>query len=353
MKLIVLHVLRALGFFYLSRRLVANKTLILAYHGFEVLDETRFRDQLFIKAQTLKQRFDYLKKHCNVVPLDAFDQGQSENQSENQSKDQSKNQVMITIDDGWYSTLSVAAPLLKQYNMPYTVYLTTENVLDNQPIFHIALDYILGHNLGKRLIYANGRGFDIDRVISHENIDHLCQSIKAVKTQPNDTALLSEIAKALQFDFQQVIDKKTLTLMSVDEVRSIKALGASIQLHTHTHNTPLDDGDLFAEEINLNRQHIIDIVGQTPEHHCYPSGVYNLDSFAHLRCLNVKTATTCYPGFVNRTSDNMELPRFLDAENIPQIVFEAEVSGVLEIFRNLRKTVTGLFRRSNLTTQLQ
>ena len=34
-----------------------------------------------------------------------------------------------------------------------------------------------------------------------------------------------------------------------------------------------------------------------------------------------------------------ELPRFLDGENIPQIVFEAEVSGVLEIIRKVRNII--------------
>jgi len=36
----------------------------------------------------------------------------------------------------------------------------------------------------------------------------------------------------------------------------------------------------------------------------------------------------------------LELPRFLDGENIPQIVFEAEVSGVLELLRQIKSKYT-------------
>ena len=64
MKVIVLYLLRALGIFYLGRRWIADKTLILAYHGFEVLDETEFNAHLFIRSETFKRRLDYLKKYC-------------------------------------------------------------------------------------------------------------------------------------------------------------------------------------------------------------------------------------------------------------------------------------------------
>ena len=330
MKILVLRILRALGLFALCRRFYADKTLILAYHGFELMDETAFRDQLFIKAQTLKTRLDYLQQHCNVQPLQALDDNQ-----------QVKNKVIITIDDGWTSTLTVAAPIFKQYQMPYTVYLTTENVLDNQPIFHIALDYILGHNLGKQLKYQHEDGQVLQMTISRGSIGQIMAAVKPFKRELNDTRLLLDIAKALDFDFDPVLDCKALTLMSVEQVQAIKAAGADIQLHTHSHNTPLGEFDEFASEIEVNRKHIEDIIGETAVHHCYPSGVYNADSIAYLKRLNVTTATTCYPGLVTDSSDRLELPRFLDSENIPQIVFEAEVSGVLEVFRKLRTLVAG------------
>ncbi|MFT4924158.1 MAG: peptidoglycan/xylan/chitin deacetylase (PgdA/CDA1 family) [Phenylobacterium sp.] len=330
MKTLVLYILKFTGIFYLCRRLMANKTLILAYHGFEILDETQFDDQLFIKPVTLKRRLDYLKKHCNVIPLSQLVEA-------NEAQAKQKNKIAITIDDGWYSTLTVAAPMLKHYEAPYTVYLTTENVLDNQPIFHVALRLILELNIGKQLQYKHSEEFALDVMISLASIATIMADIVTIKHQKNDTHLLFEVAKALEFDFASHVKHKTLTLMSPAQVKAIKALGADIQLHTHTHNTPLDSFSEFAEEINVNKAHIIDMVGQAPEHHCYPSGVYNQDSLVYLRQLGVKTATTCYAGFCTPETERLELPRFLDGENISQIVFEAEVSGVLEVFRQLRK----------------
>jgi len=326
MKKIVLYILRALGVFYMCRRFIGNKTLILAYHGFEINDESQFEDQLFIKEDTLKLRLDYLKKHCNIIPL-----------SDLAAHNPHKNKVVITVDDGWYSTLSLAAPIFKDYQIPYTVYLTTENVLDNQPIFHVALSYILFRNIGKQLNYKHSSGFKLVERISHDNLQQIVDSVSPIKAQKNDTALLKAIAKSLDFDFDPTIANKALTLVSAKQAKSLHDMGADIQLHTHTHNTPLENVAEFDQEIEVNREHITDIIGIKPEHHCYPSSVYDADSIEHLRRLQVKTATTCYPGLVDQNTELLEAPRFLDSERISQIVFEAEVSGVSELLRNILK----------------
>lgn len=330
MKLAFLYIMRAFGIFFVCRKLTENKTLVLAYHAFEIDDECQFRNQLFIKPETLKRRLDYLKKHCNIVTLKDY-----------MLHGPQKNKVVITIDDGWYSTLSIAAPILKTYKMPYTVYLATEGVLDNQPIFHVALSYILHKNIGKTLSFSNGSGFSIEQTISAENMSDIVEFFMSAKREKNDTTLLREVANSLGFDIEPIIKNKALTFMSVEQIQAIQALGADIQLHTHTHNTPLDSYDLFAEEINVNRDHIKDITGIEPEHHCYPSGVYNAASFIHLKRLGVKTATTCYPGLCDSQTNRMEIPRFLDSERIHQIVFEAEVSGVSEV---LRKVIKGTLK---------
>ncbi len=59
MKLLFLYLIKMLGGFWLARQLMRHKTLILAYHGFEVLNETQFRPKLFIKKATLENRLKY------------------------------------------------------------------------------------------------------------------------------------------------------------------------------------------------------------------------------------------------------------------------------------------------------
>ncbi len=317
--------MKFLGGFWLSRKFSRNKALIIAYHSFEVFDESDFRPNLFIKPSTLKHRLKYLQNHCHVIPLADLKKTTKPN-----------NAVIITVDDGWTSTLTHASSLFAQYDFPYTVYLTTENVLDNQPVFHILLDYILQMSIGKTLSISLEGKNDINATISNTNIASLMKEIDQLKSSRLDTVLLTNIATNLDMDISEIIAKKAFTLMSTDEVKEIAHLGADIQLHTHSHCTFLTDEQAFNKEIRLNQQCISEILGIKAQHHCYPSGRFNEHSIQWLQRLGIKTATTCIPGFCDEKSNALALPRFLDGENIPQIVFEAEVSGVLELLRKIK-----------------
>ena len=328
MKIIFLYLLKWLGVFNLTRFLIRKKTLILTYHGFEVIDETKFRPKLFIKKSTFDQRLQYLKKHCNVIRLDELS-----------NENKINNSVVITLDDGWASTLTIASPLLSHLNLPYSIYLTTEGVLSQQPVFHILLEYMLRNSLGKTLCLMSGDHQLLKEIIKLEEIAKLTREIEKFKLTKFDTKLLRKIADNLEFEIDEVIDKKIFNLLSMSEVKELSKLGADIQLHTHSHHNYVDEEPAFSVEIKVNQSHIENITGIKPMHHCYPSGRFNQLCFKYLQSLGIETATTCIPGFCDHTSHKLKLPRFLDGENIPQIVFEAEVSGVLELLRKFKRTL--------------
>ena len=55
-KIIFLFLCKALGLFRLAHWSTRGRLKILCYHGFELLDETRFRPQLFITLAQFEQR---------------------------------------------------------------------------------------------------------------------------------------------------------------------------------------------------------------------------------------------------------------------------------------------------------
>lgn len=329
MKLLFLYLIKILGGFWIARKLMRNKVLILAYHGFEVLDEAKFRPKLFIKKATFENRLKYLKQYTNVISL-----------ADLSAQNKPDNAIVITIDDGWASTSTIATPLLNHFAFPHTIYLTTESVLAQQPIFHILLDYILRNSLGKKLSLNMAVQKPVESLITLDNIAELMANIEQCKSTKYDTGLLERIAISLDFKVDEIINKRVFTLLSVEEVKDLATLGVDIQLHTHTHHTYLDDEVAFSNEITVNQMHIEKIIGKKPLHHCYPSGSYNKNSSKWLETLGIKTATTCIPGFCDNQTNSLELPRFLDGENIPQIVFEAEVCGVLELLRKFKRLLS-------------
>ena len=51
---------KALGLFYLSRRLTKNGLRILCYHGFALTDESEFRPGLFLRPAEFERRMQFL-----------------------------------------------------------------------------------------------------------------------------------------------------------------------------------------------------------------------------------------------------------------------------------------------------
>jgi hypothetical protein len=62
-----------------------------------------------------------------------------------------------------------------------------------------------------------------------------------------------------------------------------------------------------------------------------------------LTSLGIDSAVTCEPGFNYRQTSKLALKRFLDGAHIPQIEFEAELSGFNELIRPIKSGVKSFF----------
>lgn len=327
MKILVLQLLKKIGIFALFRFINRNKTMMLSYHAVAVADETDFRRQLFIRPETLTQRLAHLQKYYQVIPLAEL----------SKTDGQLQHRVILTLNDGWYPNYKLAAPLLADYQLAYTVYLTGEQSPDQQPIFHVCLSYILTMNIGKRFQYQHASGVDIDEVLTRERVDPLIELIEPTKDTSieNDTPLLLSIAASLDFDLQPTIDNRVFNLVSSEEAQRWAQLGADLQMHTHTHDTPLDSLTAFTAKLTKNRDYIESLTGKKPMHYSYPVGIYQPQTVEYLRRMEVCSARTTNAGLISQDTPPLELPSFADSENIPQIVFEAQLCGIMPLVQRL------------------
>src|SRR5689334_9517985 len=123
-KIAALMILKASGGFALARAWYRRHPRILCYHGIWLADDGFTGDSMFISARTFERRLDLLAKHSfNVISLDRAVDGLAGRAS---FPDDS---VVITIDDGWYSTFAKMLPALKQRGMPASIYCDTGNLL--------------------------------------------------------------------------------------------------------------------------------------------------------------------------------------------------------------------------------
>jgi len=329
----VLFVLRAVGGFALARYLTRNQLRILCYHGFSLGDEHEVAPVMFMRAETFEQRMRLLsKRRIPVLPLDEAVRKLARGEIRNA-------ETVITLDDGWASNLSVAAPILDKYRFPACIYISTEHLAAGTEAFNVALAYMIRRSgretLTLREVHPQIDGtYDI-RTDPDAAIVGLIQRAERALPLAERQRLLRPIAQALGADVDAVLSDGRFRLFSRAQVREAFERGLDIQLHSHTHHLPENDFEATARDIDTNRALIREVTGAEPRHFCYPSGEYGAQHPEWLRRLGIASATTCDPGLNGADTPLMLLKRLIDSDRKSSLVFEAEICGVRELARFL------------------
>lgn len=340
-----LYLSRAAGLFALARFMTRRRLRILCFHGGSVHDEHLFLPGVFMREETIRQRLEILAHHGYPI----LDLGTALNMlAENRLPPCG---TVITIDDGFYSTFSQAAKLLREFHFPATVYVTTYYAMKQTPIFRLAVSYMFWKTRETTLDTA---GLLLERTGSCNLSDpverkRVCWEIIGHAEERLEEhqrgELAHELARRLGIDYQGIIDSRAFHLMTDHEIRTLVNGGIDIQLHTHRHRLPIDP-ELAAREVVENRAYLEDKVNRPLEHLCYPSGIWSEELVPCLESLGVTSATTCDPGLNDTKTPPLALRRFLDAEDISRIEFEAELCGFADLLRGTRSRLMRL-RKSN------
>jgi len=324
---------KASGLFPWAQQRDRDGLCILCYHGFSFDDEHSFRPKLFLTPELFRQRMKYLKgAGYSVLPLD-------EAIGRLRRGKLGEKELVITIDDGFHSVAALAAPILAEVGFTATIYVTTYYVQRNNPIFRLAMQYIFWKT---PLAAIDCTDFPIDLIgpqptkaaPGETTLWQLIDLGEKRLDEDGRMALAREVSRKLGVDFEELASSRRLSLMSEAEVADLADRGFDIQLHTHRHRLPPDSAEA-RREVQDNRAALARLSGRPLNHLCYPSGEWSPDLWPVLAAEGVATATTCDPGRNYPSTPLLGLKRFLDFQNIPPIVFEAEVSGFSELVRRL------------------
>ena len=340
MRQTILKAARALGLFRLTRMFTGSGLRILCYHGISCSNEHEFQPKLFMQEQTFRQRVAYLRRTGYRVlglskALSALDEGKLLAHS-----------VVITFDDGWLGTGLLAAPVLAENDYPSTLYVTSRDVIDEAPVFDVVLRYMLWFGRDRRfdVAWLNESPVHVELLESKER-EFVAGLITARATGMDlagRLALLEDVAVKMKVDWQSLKQARLFRLMSLEQLAALPVTGMELQLHTHNHRLPQEDRQVVEDEIAANRRHLQSVASTPLIHFCYPSGEFDPRQFDWLRNLGVVSATTCVSGFNYHKTERMALRRFLDAESISEVEFEAELSGFLEVLRGVRSAMRRL-----------
>lgn len=340
-KQAALHSLKTTGVATLvhNSRWRRQRLLILAYHGVSLSDEHLWNGSQFISPNTLRSRLDLMKRaNCAVLPL-----GEAiERLYINDLPDRA---VAITFDDGTSDFSRRAWPLLKEFNFPATLYLTTYYSQYQRPVFDLMCSYLLWKGRDAVLDLKELTGEELRTELTDDDVrEHALSRIQAFVRERKLSAeekdhFAASLAAHLHVDYAALIRQRVMHNLTAAEVAQLSAEGADIQLHTHRHRTPKDRA-LFLREIEDNRTSIDAMTGQATSHFCYPSGRYDPMFLPWLTEAAVVSATTCEAGFASRNSHRLLLPRFLDSDSLSDIEFESWLTGLSMAIPRRRVAVT-------------
>ncbi|QGJ70719.1 Hypothetical protein PBC10988_24170 [Planctomycetales bacterium 10988] len=333
LKLLALWLLRAIGLFRLGRWLTRDGLMILGWHGVSQEDEhTRF-SSLYISPETFQRRLAYLQKHFQIIDLD---------EALKQSRDGKfkPHQLVLTFDDGYFNFYSHAAPILKQYQMPATVYLVSGHMENQQPFYPLFVrDVVALSSVETCPLFFQDDQAEASLTTKTSKKQFLRKTLDHVESLPweGDSKLqfCQELAKVLKVDGDELLEKRFWHSMNREEAKELAEQGFLLQVHTHRHRNVVDHAEEVEEEAKTCRELLEAATGKPARHFCYPTGKWQQSAWTDLRRAGMQTAVTTMLGPNFPQTSPLCWRRQLDGEDRTQLEFEFELSNLRWLFHAL------------------
>ena len=306
-----------------------GRLLILCYHGVALADEDQWSD-VYVSEARVRRRFELLRADgCALLPLEEALQRLG-------AGDLPPRSVTVTFDEGLYDFYRKAYPLVREFEIPVTLYVPTYYATVRRPIFDLACSYLLwrarGRTVDSPALFAGQTRVQIpvapgERVAMHLAIRARVSS--AGYTAIAKDAMLGELAEQVGVDWDAFVSSRMLQLMSPDELSALDQRLVSVQLHSHRHRTPRDETQFLRElDDNIEALAAMGFSRAARRHFCYPSGDADPLFYPWLRARGIVSATTCEPRLATRHTDRLNLPRVIDTMAMTDTEFRAWIAGV-------------------------
>lgn len=231
-------------------------------------------------------------------------------QSHMQKKNLPPKSFAITFDDGFENNLSVASPILYDFNIPATIYITTEFIEQNAMSWIDKIEFALEHTSIK-VISANWlkKKITIDNKKSKLNLlDNIRIYVKNTK-EVDPYIFSSEICDQLGFSKLNSSDDPIDKKMSWDQVsKANKSDLLTIGGHSHTHQIlSFLDNTQLSYELDTSMKLLKDKADIVPRHYSYPEGLkhcYSQNVIKELKKRGVLCCPTAIEG-VNFIADDL------------------------------------------------
>ena len=283
---------------------------------------------LCVKQQHFAEQMEVLRREAHPLSLRQLVQAHREGNIPDRA-------VAVTFDDGYVDNLYNAKPLLEQYDIPATVFVTSGYIDNEREFWWDELDRVLLHpgTLPKMLTLSiRGKAYewDLGKVATYSEEEYRRHSNSTIDWEGNSSvrhSLYLSIYKLLQplleNERQKVMDdllqksgatparRPTHRALSHEELRTLSQ-GELIEVGSHTVTHPLLPALSVSQqqdEIQRSKSTLEEMIGQRVTSFAYPYGNYKRDAVAIVRETGFNCACSTIVDSVWRRSDPFQLPR--------------------------------------------
>lgn len=255
------------------------------------------------------------------------------------------NAVVITFDDGYASNYELAYPILRQFDLHATIFVTT-GFLDGVEMFWFQrVDLALGRTRKELLDWKiNGKTLRLYLGTHELRRQSLLRLLPELKELP-DVDLLGEVDRleeALAVSPPTFDDLPKAMRPMTWEMACDMSLSGHVDIGGHTHTHPIlarCNTLAMRAEIATCRERIHAEIGELPVAFAYPNGGsedFTRETLMLVQEAGFKAACTTMSGRVNDNVSMYQLPRY----GSPESVWEAEatVSGAFETLKDWRQS---------------
>lgn len=314
------------GSIFMFHRIVKkeNKSLILPLQDLEVSPEY------------LETIINYCRdNNYEVISLDKL------YENLNKNKFPEKRFAVFTFDDGYKDNYTIAYPVFKKYNLPFTIYVTNCFPDRTTNLWWYALEKLFKQQDNLSFEFKNKKyNFDFKNKSNIRNIYLELENLITQTPEKDVDELFDKIFTDNKIDIKSVIDNLAMTWEDVKQLSKDELV--TIGAHTVTHRSlkQLSDKECYDEMYN-SKKIISDYIGKEVEHFSYPFGSKNFAGqreFNFAKKIGFKTATTTRKGHIFPEHNKMltNLPRIQIDEREASIKnFESYfMSGIYPYYKN-------------------
>jgi peptidoglycan/xylan/chitin deacetylase (PgdA/CDA1 family) len=209
--------------------------------------------------------------------------------------------VCITFDDGYKDLMRWAYPLLKQYKLPFALYIPTSFPDRLGELWWVALEAVIAQNSRIGLI-INGKEqfFECESVREKREIyDGIYGYLRSMKTEDEVRKLVRDLCATYRVDIPSFCRDLCMSWEEIAELAAdpLVTIGAHTVNHQMLMKVPSDAA--VRAEMEMSRAVLEAALGKRPEHLAYPVGDATSAGPREFRIaaeLGFKTATTTRPG---------------------------------------------------------